>query len=312
MGMECARRGARATARPDHAGHRAARHRRSRGGAPAQGSRRHLAHPGHPPLGHAGERRRSGPRPRRRRRRLPGPPLQRGGAALDDPRAAADEEHGRAHRGVLQTLTAALSSATSPAQVADALLGRRGSAPRPPSGACWRPPAPTAPGSDIVDASPRWPAVLSGARARLSMTTPAPLSICAWIGSPLWIASRAAFQADYPHLAAPEPGAVACLPLSCRRARPRRGGVLVRGADALQRRQPLLPASPSRTECARRSTSSASTSAYERPRGASPRRSLEASSADAGSRPRSASASAPGRTCWPSSPTISATRSAPS
>ena len=46
------------------------------------------------------------------------------------------------------------------------------------------------------------------------MATPAPLSICAWVGAPVWIASQAALEADYPHLAAFDLGAVACLPLS--------------------------------------------------------------------------------------------------
>src|SRR6185503_3150763 len=72
---------------------------------------------------------------------------------------------------------------------------------------------------EFVQASPGWPAALSGDPKRVPMTTPAPLSICAWLASPLWIGSRAALATDYPHLAAPSRAlpdveAVACLPLS--------------------------------------------------------------------------------------------------
>jgi signal transduction histidine kinase/CheY-like chemotaxis protein len=113
----------------------------------------------------------------------------------------------------LQALTAALSSARTPAQVADALLDEGLFAASAVAGVLATI-SPDGAWLDIVKTSPEWPAVLSGEDARVSMSLPAPLSICAWIGGPLWIASRAAFEADYPHLHAPDLGAVACLPLA--------------------------------------------------------------------------------------------------
>jgi signal transduction histidine kinase/CheY-like chemotaxis protein len=113
----------------------------------------------------------------------------------------------------LQALTAALASAVTSAHVAAALLDAGLLAAGAAAGALG---TATKDGAwlDVVATSPSWPAILSGDEARVSRVTPAPLSICAWSGEPLWIASREALEADYPHLAAADLGAVACLPLS--------------------------------------------------------------------------------------------------
>jgi signal transduction histidine kinase/CheY-like chemotaxis protein len=119
----------------------------------------------------------------------------------------------------LQALTAALSSATTPLQIAEALLGA-GLLAAGADGCVLATASTDGAWLDVVGASPAWPIVLSGNQARVSLTTPAPLSICAWTGEPLWIASRASLAADYPHLAGPELAsraslaAVACLPLT--------------------------------------------------------------------------------------------------
>ena len=115
----------------------------------------------------------------------------------------------------LQALTAALSSAGAPAQVAVALLDHGLFAAGASAGALATASKKGEGGwLDIVKTSPGWPPALSGDGARISMATPGPLSVCAWIGQPQWISSHDAFLADYPHLAASELGALACLPLS--------------------------------------------------------------------------------------------------
>lgn len=115
----------------------------------------------------------------------------------------------------LQALTAAFAIARTREEIADALLGPGLVAAGASAGVLAR----SVDGDDgawlqLVKASPAWPAALSGGQPRVSMTTSSPLSICAWIGEPVWIPSGAELAASYPHLLVSEVGAVACLPLS--------------------------------------------------------------------------------------------------
>ena len=118
----------------------------------------------------------------------------------------------------LQALTASLSSASSAEQIADALIDDGLNA----AGATGIALATAGGGAnslELIKASPGWPAPLSGTLERASMVLSAPLSICAWVGEPLWIPSYASLTTDYPHLASASAAlmnveAVACLPLS--------------------------------------------------------------------------------------------------
>jgi signal transduction histidine kinase/CheY-like chemotaxis protein len=118
----------------------------------------------------------------------------------------------------LQAVTALLSDAATPQEIARALLGDGLVAAGASAGSLATMAKDNA-SLEIIGASPRWPVALSGDLRRISMSQSAPLSICVWTGVALWIASHEALEADYPHLAEASGSmagveAVACLPLT--------------------------------------------------------------------------------------------------
>jgi len=139
-------------------------------------------------------------------------------------RAAVD----RVHR--MHAVTAELSVAVTPAQVASIVLGHGVRALDAAAGLV----ALLTPDSTALEVTALWGhhgwLTAAGAAdtpgARVPLHTPVPISVCAWTAEPIWIESLDAYRSSYPHLAPPDgsgpgadhapgpPQALACIPFA--------------------------------------------------------------------------------------------------
>jgi len=106
----------------------------------------------------------------------------------------------------LHALTAALAGAATPAQIAQILLDHGMQAACADGGAVALLEGDGATLEIAAEAGERrsWittPASGDSSPRRVPVQTPFPLTICAWTGEPIWIESREAYAASYPHLA---------------------------------------------------------------------------------------------------------------